>query len=74
MSRCGSTLVLNALKEAQGVLGLGEAQPVEMGLQLANLPSQYWSEAGRSALTALVTTLSEPPEGLAKTVLVKCGI
>ena len=55
MSRCGSTLMLNALKAADEVVGLGEAQPVTRVLQMASAPSDHWRALGKSLLMSLMS-------------------
>jgi hypothetical protein len=73
-SRCGSTLVMNALKEAENVAALGEAQPFDVGLRFAASSSSYWSDVGRGILSAGAHLFTRSHLARGDTLLVKWGV
>lgn len=74
MTRCGSTLVLNALKEARSVAALGEAQPFDRGLRLATSLSSYWSAVGRAILTAGAGIFGRSSVASRDALIIKWGV
>jgi len=71
MSRCGSTLLLNALKTTGGVIGLSEAQPMLRAMHLASAPSAHWAQAGKHLATSLVNVIAHSENGPARQVIYK---
>jgi len=71
MSRCGSTLLLNAMRSAEDVVGLGEAEPIESALTMAASRSDYWKEAGSSLLRALVPIFARYNSDRSKSIVLK---
>ena len=71
MSRCGSTLVLNALRMAEGVVGVSEAQPVSLLMHLAASRSEARAMLGRDLLNSIGTVFSHY-RGTSRPVIFKC--
>ncbi len=71
MSRCGSTLLLNAMRTAGGVLGLGEAEPIEAALRFMSAGSMYWKDRGMSLIRDLVTIFGNHSEDTRRAVIIK---
>jgi hypothetical protein len=74
MSRCGSTLVLNALKAADRIVGLSEAQPINKALELARSNSTYWARLGAVLLPGLTSVFSHYRGEPAQSVIIKCVV
>jgi len=75
MSRCGSTLVLNALRAAGSqVVAPGEPQPLERAMMMAGAALGSCASSGRDILVSLVTLLSHYQGGPARDVILKPGI
>jgi hypothetical protein len=72
MSRCGSTLVANALKTAENVVGLSEADPVDRMMHLLNSKSRYYATMSAANLPALISVFSRFQGGPEKKVVIKC--
>jgi hypothetical protein len=71
MSRCGSTLLVNALRRAEGVVGLSEAGPVEHLMGRAASRSTYWARTAGAFLTPLTTVFAHYQGPPAKNVVIK---
>jgi hypothetical protein len=77
MSRCGSTLLLNALKKADDVVGLGEVDPLDQALVRSSSRSKYWAEIFGDLLEPLIAVFANYQGTGARQVVVKfgpCGI
>jgi hypothetical protein len=72
ISRCGSTLVSNALRTAEDVVGLSEAGPIERIMQLAVSLSSYNARLGRASLAPLTSVYAHYLGQPAKKVIIKC--
>ncbi|HEY7338208.1 MAG TPA: hypothetical protein VH639_25190 [Bryobacteraceae bacterium] len=73
VSRCGSTLVLNALKSAEGAVAISEAQPFSRAMELAAAPSRYWAARGGALLDSLVRVFACYQGSPHKHVVIKCA-
>ena len=73
MSRCGSTLLVNALRKAQNVVGLSEAGPMEDMIELVASKSNYWASQAKGALSPLTAVFSCYQGSPAKSVVIKCA-
>jgi hypothetical protein len=73
MSRCGSTLLLNALKAAERVVGLGEAIPMSRMVALAASRSKYWAKVGSELLAPLTSVFAHFQDSTPKNVVIKCS-
>jgi hypothetical protein len=77
VSRCGSTLVANALRTGAGVVVLSEAQPTGT-LFRANafrdspFPVEGWDQARKMLLDCLATIYSNYAEGAEPKLVIKC--
>jgi hypothetical protein len=74
VSRCGSTLVSNALAFAHNALVLSEVASFDQMMSMAGSPVPYWSRTGRQGLRDLTTVFAHyrglPP----RQVVVKAGL
>ena len=74
MTRCGSTLLARALRNAVGAIVPCEAQAFATAMLWASSPSRYWSTVGARLLGTLTTTFAHyqgrPVPGQ---VVIKCG-
>jgi hypothetical protein len=73
MSRCGSTLLVNALRTADGVVGLSEAGPIEEVMGAAASGSNFWKRRATVLLTAVTSVFSHYQGAPAKKVIIKCA-
>lgn len=73
LSRCGSTLVGQALDVADNVMVLREAACIAKVMEVARSPSQYWSRIGLESLSNLITVFASSCGLPAKRVVVKTG-
>ncbi len=73
MSRCGSTLLLNALRTAEGVVGLGEPQPFTWLLSAAGRPSGFWKNVSAECLPALTRVFAGYMGGPDRSVVIKAA-
>jgi hypothetical protein len=73
VSRCGSTLVSNALAIAKDTFVLREAPPIDRAMECVRSSSRYWSQSGveclRDLITAFACCLGVPP----RRVVIKTG-
>src|SRR6185437_5800694 len=74
MTRCGSTLLMNAFKAADGVVGLSEASSFDRILQLTTSPSAYWRSQATSCLADIVTLFGNYAGPPTRQVVIKCGV
>ena len=74
MTRCGSTAVVNALRNADDTVVLSEAPPIEKVLHLAVSKSQFWGDTGMSLLSPTVAAFARYQGAEPKKVVIKCGI
>jgi hypothetical protein len=73
MSRCGSTLLANALRSAVRVVAVSEAASIEMMMSLASSASTYWSKMCTGLLEPLTTVFAHYLGPPAKNVVIKCS-
>lgn len=69
VSRCGSTLVLNALKAAERVVGVGEAGPFQVLMQAGR-----WATGHRELLGPLTRVFACYQGGPTRNVIIKCAV
>jgi hypothetical protein len=74
MSRCGSTLVSNALRKAENVVTLAEAQPCQVAMALAARSSRYWARRSAQLLRGLIRSFANYREGENRRVVIKCSV
>ena len=74
MSRCGSTLTLNALKAADQVVGLSEAQPFPRSLELGINSSVYWASVGGELIRSLAAIFGNYRDNDTEQVVVKRNV
>lgn len=74
MTRCGSTLMLNALRAAEGTVGLSEAQPLAVGLGLLSSRSRDKATLGEAVSASLVNLFATYHGGDAKHIIIKCDV
>jgi hypothetical protein len=74
MTRCGSTLVRNAIGVADGVLVLSEAQPVGRSLELIAARSERVSRMGKAIAKCVVSVFARYGGGDASKLVLKCDI
>jgi hypothetical protein len=72
MSRCGSTLLLNALRTADSVVALSEPAPADRAMAMAAARSTHWARLGTALLTPLISVFAHY-QGPARSVIVKCS-
>jgi len=73
MTRCGSTLVVNALRKMEDVVGISEARPVDKIMALTAAQSSYLADLCGGYLAPLVSVFSDYPDGGQRKVVIKCG-
>ena len=71
VSRCGSTLVSNALSVASEVVVLSEVPAVDQMMDMAESSEPYWAETGRQGLRDLVSVFAHHRGALPRTSLSK---
>ncbi len=73
VSRCGSTLIANALKAvAPSIVVLSEAMPFETALDWIGSPSSYWAGLGAAVIPALTSIYANYQRQGALSVVAKC--
>ena len=73
VSRCGSTLVLNALKTSIQAVGLGEVSALDAAMQLARSQIGYWSRIGSQLSGSIISLFANYLPEASRRVIVKCG-
>jgi hypothetical protein len=73
MTRCGSTLLANALRASSGAIVLSEAAPFERTMSWASSPSRHWAGIAEGLLTPLTTAVAHYLGPSAGKVVLKCG-
>jgi hypothetical protein len=58
MTRCGSTLVANALRSAEGAVVLSEAPAIGRVMGWVGSPSRYWAELGSKIIAPLMAVFA----------------
>jgi hypothetical protein len=74
VSRCGSTLVSNALRHASGVTTVAEAQPFQKLIESTIRPSAVWQQRSLELLPAMTSVFSRYRTSGERKIVVKCGI
>jgi len=73
MTRCGSTMVANALRAAEDVVVLSEPLPLLRLMGMATRPSRYWSQRCVKLLGRLTAVFAQYQEDTAKKIVIKCA-
>jgi hypothetical protein len=73
MTRCGSTLLANALKASTDAIVFSEAAPFERMIRWAASPSRYWAGIADRLLPPLTTVAAHYLSHAAGKIVVKCG-
>jgi hypothetical protein len=74
VTRCGSTLVLNALRAADDVVAVGEAQPITTALSLAGAESEGRARLGRTVAASLLNVFASYRGDTWKKLVLKSGL
>lgn len=74
MSRCGSTLLVSALREAENVVVLSEAMPIENTMYWTGSRSTHWARRASALLTPLTTVFSHYQGLPARNLVIKCSV
>jgi hypothetical protein len=74
MSRCGSTLLLNAMKTIEGVAGYSEPSLITRTMVLSSGAAGYWRALSRPMLEAVITLFSNYRGAPPQRVVLKCNL
>ena len=74
LTRCGLTLLMNALRQADRVIAVSEAPPMDRLLRLGMSPSPARRDEADKSAEALVTLFAHYLDSEHRRVVVKCGI
>jgi len=72
VTRCGSTLLLNAFRAAQGVVGVGESPSMEEAIRIVSNNSRNQAALGIAAVNSITAMLARHPAGEVRPLVIKC--
>lgn len=73
VSRCGSTLVSNALAVARDALSLSEVPAIDKTMKFASAPSSYWCQKGIMGLRGIGRIFADYAGSPRRNVVIKTG-